>query len=554
MFIKNIFISLFLWITATSALAINPTGFSFICDEEKSCAVQIKMSDGSLINYDLDLDNGALSQDLSVVVEGKSISINNVDRPLRYSTKTDTDLWGTAVISNDVLQDGVFLAPDHRIIEIKEGQVAIKMRESQEFADIALPNPDAPELPSLTDGIPLRIEENGKLIPFFPNCYVGNAAMHVLKVGIAIDAGFYANAAGNLSPTSKEGIAKAMAAVDAVVSVGNLVYMQQLHTRIEVDKLTIGTVDSPAPLNYSAAAGTCRSVMAAQSDFGKWHAEDIKNNPERQSGSWVFLSLNCFSGVVGVAWMSSMCGQTNTAVAKADWLIFAHELGHTLGATHSFENGVGTTGGIMDYSDGKYQGVVQFHPNKRQELCPFLDYAKSRSCKYFNIAPTDSCGDGVLSPPEECECIKKGSKSCGACQGCMLTSKNIACSARQFVMRYSDTPDYVTADATNLASLECCNSKGQLAKPKTLCNNKLDVCSAQGKCEQVCTKSLSYNNPNCGFDTTGCLQGCVWNNKCRFDLESDGGLLSKVPNGTACWVTPKKLGVCQSGGCVAPTP
>ena len=44
------------------------------------------------------------------------------------------------------------------------------------------------------------------------------------------------------------------------------------------------------------------------------------------------------------------------------WTVNAHEAGHIFGAEHSFENGQGTTGGIMDYGDGKYNGVYQFNP------------------------------------------------------------------------------------------------------------------------------------------------------------------------------------------------
>ena len=46
-----------------------------------------------------------------------------------------------------------------------------------------------------------------------------------------------------------------------------------------------------------------------------------------------------------------------------------HELGHGIGLTHTFENGIGTTGGLMDYANGLYDGVPQYHPFNRGEAC-----------------------------------------------------------------------------------------------------------------------------------------------------------------------------------------
>ena len=39
------------------------------------------------------------------------------------------------------------------------------------------------------------------------------------------------------------------------------------------------------------------------------------------------------------------------------WKTVAHEFGHNCGGYHSFENGRGTTGGIMDYGEGLYNGM-----------------------------------------------------------------------------------------------------------------------------------------------------------------------------------------------------
>jgi hypothetical protein len=78
-------------------------------------------------------------------------------------------------------------------------------------------------------------------------------------------------------------------------------------------------------------------------------------------------ACECSYGTAGIARFGVLCnnaiGSAVTYYTGADstWLTFAHEIGHNLGGYHSFEDGVGTTGGIMDYGDGVYNGVFQFN-------------------------------------------------------------------------------------------------------------------------------------------------------------------------------------------------
>merc|ERR1712232_680762 len=80
--------------------------------------------------------------------------------------------------------------------------------------------------------------------------------------------------------------------------------------------------------------------------------------------------------------MGSMCHLTsNTGVNQLhnsmSWLTFAHELGHNFGGDHTFEEGQGKTGGIMDYGDGKLNGEYQFNTQYRKsEMCRTIQNRK----------------------------------------------------------------------------------------------------------------------------------------------------------------------------------
>ena len=49
------------------------------------------------------------------------------------------------------------------------------------------------------------------------------------------------------------------------------------------------------------------------------------------------------------------------------WRIFAHEIGHNFGAHHSFEEGQGTTGRIMDYGKYAFEQNKKKHAAKRKQ-------------------------------------------------------------------------------------------------------------------------------------------------------------------------------------------
>lgn len=134
----------------------------------------------------------------------------------------------------------------------------------------------------------------------------------------------------------------------------------------------------------------------------------------------------------------------------------AHEIGHNFGADHTFQQGQGKTGGLMDYGDGQYpvgSGIYQFNSvYNKPEICAHLTSAITTTgispyC-WANYAPV--CGNGVVEKGEQCD----DASSC--CSQCQLVGQ---C-----------TPG--SGSSLN----PCCSSSCTYTSTKTSCNNGLGYC------------------------------------------------------------------------------
>lgn len=384
---------------------------------------------------------------------------------------------------------------------------------------------------SLPEGRPwllsqrMAVAENSE-IEFYPGCYDGDGVTHVVDVNVVIDVGVASRLIGN----HRDNIA-------TLLSKGQEVFLSQLNLYLRLNRVISGSINDPTPL--SRGGETCLGALSTMSEFMRWLS--VVNSTE--AAYWLFLS-DCFSsGVNGVSYIGSACGKrgNNGGVASYSWLTAIHEIGHGFGMTHSFEDGVGLTGGIMDYGSGKFNGTVQIHPSKKAEICPFLQYIQQSSCIRPLMTNGTSCGNGIVEDGEQCECLTVGSSSCAGCVSCQLLDPSTECSVGNFVIRG-------VVSESGLASPYCCVS-GRLVRPKTLCGEKrLDACGAGGKCVQLCTKDLLSDNPNCGFDGDGCKLGCVWKGRCRFDMTTEDRFISDLPDGTKCGDS----GQCINGTCQFP--
>ncbi|GBG30075.1 Hypothetical Protein FCC1311_062952 [Hondaea fermentalgiana] len=137
-------------------------------------------------------------------------------------------------------------------------------------------------------------------------------------------------------------------------------------------------------LETSASAASSRSAQTSHFDDGTLTSNGLSSQPH-----WHLLTA-CYEapGVVGVAWAltpdegqprrGTICNSLGINVAVTSmhshtWRTFAHELGHNFGMSHSFEDGQGQTGGLMDYDLPEYNGRIQFNERyRREELCEEL--------------------------------------------------------------------------------------------------------------------------------------------------------------------------------------
>jgi hypothetical protein len=530
-----------------------PTNLVVNCSELEC---QIEMNLGSELIHKVNLtreSNSLFTDNLTFQINDQQSIILQTDRPLRFHTGPNEKLWATASIKNNKIYNAIFMTINGYVEfrnYVRVNNRFLQDQQNNTFRDVAYDNPNgSPWLINTSNySDSITLDEWGQIIPFFPGCYTDDTISHLFSMNVAYDYGLFQASVGTVTnPDIQRSMI--MNDLEHMFSVGRLIYHSQLNIDIKIKKVILGTLQDTVPLSRSASLGTCIGALGAFPEMQAWNTA---HDPTAQGHT--MLVSNCFSGITGVSYVGSMCGLYNAGVATNSWLVFFHELGHAFGALHTFENGVGTTGGIMDYGDGTYEGVAQFNPFNKPQICPYLSYIQTR-CPYFTIVPPEAnCGNGIMDKTETCECLDH-SQQCGKCTMCQVTDSNAQCSSSIFRMRVNNDPDTVIVVPGELSDPSCCLPNNKLAAPKTLCGEgKLNACGEFGHCTPICTKYLEWNNANCGWDASGCMLGCMWNNQCRFDLDfynDDGSrlLISALPNGTLCKLDKNHLGSCYANVC-----
>jgi len=206
---------------------------------------------------------------------------------------------------------------------------------------------------------------------YFDNCWAGQEQfVKALATGYTIDNSLQTKILEYMSNESGSNNEKVQRFVAQINTDSNVIY----HTQVDV---ILSIID----IKMVGEAGTWQN--SCPPDIGDYldRLTDWRQSVSPTTGGMWKALTNCYPppGTVGYAYVGTLCRGAATGVSNfmniasgGTWGVNAHEAGHIFGARHSFENGQGQTGGIMDYGDGYYNDVFQFNPLRKNEVCGVL--------------------------------------------------------------------------------------------------------------------------------------------------------------------------------------
>mmetsp|Transcript_21940 Transcript_21940/g.43567 ORF Transcript_21940/g.43567 Transcript_21940/m.43567 type:complete len:1075 (-) Transcript_21940:158-3382(-) len=239
----------------------------------------------------------------------------------------------------------------------------------------------------------------GKLVPIsIPSrCYTGEQTPKAITANLLLH---YTHAYQFKGNTLEETLANQRANLQSQFAFMNSLYGQQLRIQVDIGRVEFRMAPEPnsggngvrhwnavsAALQFDGALDAARDYVAS---------ELRRNCPDCRNGMYHVLIKSDKPGN-GIAYTRTACHNQGVSIGVSDsnlyWIVIGHEMGHQLGAGHSFERGTQRTGGIMDYVDeGRYpppqitgsdkNGTVEFNPTTQRlnELCQYISGVQNRA-------------------------------------------------------------------------------------------------------------------------------------------------------------------------------
>ena len=256
-----------------------------------------------------------------------------------------------------------------------------------------------------------------RYLSLWEDCYSDYSTLNTLYIGVSIGSSLFSR--------YDQSIATLFAHLELLFTDVNLIFIQQFHIMLSIRRLQIVHEDSsPRPQwdNHN-----CKANIDQHLENYSPQNQEVEDEESQDFAVAVWHLLDdCYKegDPIGKAYVGVLCNDnSNFHYARSIsyfsernfFITIAHELGHNFGAMHSFEEGKGTTGGIMDYGDGTLNGEFQFNRKYRyDEICSFLDNNLEKCQAQGSFVKSNSsnlnatCGNGIVEPGEECECTNIG--------------------------------------------------------------------------------------------------------------------------------------------------
>merc|ERR1711953_1026898 len=310
-----------------------------------------------------------------------------------------------------------------------------KVRQAR-LPDLRNQNMDSTLGLSLAELTSARATWNGDV--WWPGCYKGDSELHVFTMRVMGD------------PAAWEARGSALQDdLEYVVSQTSFVFEHQLNIRLELSSLEI----------HQTLAGAPSYITGCQVGMRSMHREigaALRDSALPFEGA-VHMITGCTGEgfeLGGLAWIGNNMNGYDTGISRyygQYWQTFAHELGHNFGGFHSFEEGQGKTGGLMDYGDQMLNGVYQFNTKHRKaEMCALVDSRVSQCGDNFKVSgPTPA---PTQAPPATCDdCRGAMNGLCLWTDGKCYHMSHGVCSGQEGA-QYCDEAHTTTASATTMTS------------------------------------------------------------------------------------------------------